>query len=206
MMRAILPLDEIEDCSVSLVMVTQALPIGQIVFQGSEKARGHGIVIAISNQAHRQNHAPSPTTLAEGEGGGLAALVRAVDNQCRVALLHGYVQGLDHEPNAQMLGHRSTHHPAAGHVDDDSRGQAPGQGRYAGDVSHPADRGGRVESALNNQARPSPAPGGLGVRDALYRLIPIKPECSTRLYAGPATPTQLSLASRLPERSQLQSR
>ena len=50
---------------------------------------------------------PSPAALAEGEGGVSAALVAVMDDRVRAALLHGPVQGVEHEFGVQVRGSTS---------------------------------------------------------------------------------------------------
>ena len=85
-------------------MVVEVRAVEQLAFEGGEEALGHGVVEAVPDRAHRRDHAPSPAAFTEGEGSVLAALVGMVDDGVRAALLHGHVQGIEHEFGAQVPG------------------------------------------------------------------------------------------------------
>ena len=150
--------------------------VEQFAFEGREETLGHGVVESIPDRAHRRHHAPSSAALPEGEGGILATLVGVVDDRIWTALLHGHLQGVEHEFGAQVRGHRPAHDSAAEHVEDDGQVHESRQSRHVSDVSHsqPVWSIG-MEAALDQVRRRA----GLGVaacvRGPLRRLTPAKP-------------------------------
>ena len=76
----------------------------QFAFESREQALGHGVVEAIPDRGLSTGPPPSPAALAEGEGGVSAALVAVMDDRVRAALLHGPVQGVEHEFGVQVRG------------------------------------------------------------------------------------------------------
>ena len=120
-----------------LAVVIEPGPVGQLAFQGGEEALGHGVVVAVPDRAHRRRHAPLPAALAEGQRGGLAALVGVVDDRSATSLSERHIQRVEDQLGAQGMSHRPAHHPAAEHVEHDGQGHESCGARDVGDIGHP---------------------------------------------------------------------
>ena len=72
------------------------------------------------------------------EGAGPHTLpVGVVDHAVGPPLPEGHVEGIEHEPRAQVVGHGPAHHAAAEGIQHDGEEQEPGPGRDVGDVRDP---------------------------------------------------------------------
>jgi len=60
-----------------------------------------------------------------------------VDHAVGATLPEGHVEGIEHEPRAQVIGHGPVDHAAAEGIQHDGEEQEPGPGRDVGDVRDP---------------------------------------------------------------------
>ena len=118
-------------------MRAEAAASEQLAFGGGEEALAHGVVVAIPDRSGGRAHAGIAAALAEGDRGVLRSLVGMVDHAVGPALPEGHVEGIEHEPRAQVVGHGPAHHAAAEGIQHDGEEQEPGPGGDVGDVRDP---------------------------------------------------------------------
>ncbi len=91
----------------------------------------------------RSNRRPSPSTASRPISGSVRRRRRrctwqpwpgVVDDRVRAALLHGHVQGAEHEFGAMAPSHRPAHDPAAEDIEHDGQVQESHLGRHIGGV------------------------------------------------------------------------
>ena len=118
-MRIVPAFDELKNSQACLRWGVEGVAVEQLTFQSGEEALAEGIVVAISDGAHRRPDPGGPTTLTEGQGCVLAALVGMMDDTPGTTLADGHLQGIQDQSRVQVGGHRPTNHSAAPGIDDD---------------------------------------------------------------------------------------
>ena len=113
---------------------------------------GHGVVVTVPDRAHRRCHARLAAAFTEGHRRVLATLVGVMDDRARASLSHRHVQCVEHQFGAQMVGHRTPHHPAAEHIEYDGQVQESRRSRDVGVGS-----GRSALSSLERWVSPGPA-------------------------------------------------
>ena len=118
-------------------MRAEPAAVEQLAFEGGEEALAHGVVVAIPDRSGGRAHAGVAAALAEGDRGVLRSLVGMVDHAVGPALPEGHVEGIEHEPCAQVVGHGPADHAAAEGIQHDGEEEEPGPGGDVGDVGAP---------------------------------------------------------------------
>src|SRR5689334_1311597 len=115
--RVIPAFDEIEHRHARLDLGLEAATLEQLAFERGEKALAHRMVEIAAHRTHRGPHPGPLATLAEGERGILAALIRMMNHAVSAPLPERHVERLEHQLSAQIAFHRPTHNPAAENVE-----------------------------------------------------------------------------------------
>lgn len=139
----------------------------QLAFQRGEEALGHGLVVAVTDRAHRTADADRLTALAEEQRGVLAAVVGVMDHPlARTAVPDRHLERAHDQLGAQVISHRPTDHPATEDVEDDGQiEKALPLGRDVRDVRNP-----EVVRRVDGECALDQIWGWLGLRIALRRL------------------------------------
>jgi hypothetical protein len=105
--------DELEHRDARFGLGLERHAVGQLAFQGREEALAQGVVIRVTDRAHRRPNSGLPAASAEGNRGVLAALVGMMNHVAGPALPQRHVQRREHQFGTQMIGHCPSDHTAA---------------------------------------------------------------------------------------------
>jgi len=135
--RVVPAFDPAEDSQTRLGLALEAAPVEQLAFETREEALGHGVVVGVSDRAHRRTHAHLPAAVAEGDAGVLAALIAVMDDLVGLALLDGHVQRAEHQISRHALADGPADDAAAPDVQHHRQIQEARPRRNVGHVRHP---------------------------------------------------------------------
>jgi hypothetical protein len=96
-----------------------------------------GIVVSVSDRAHRGTHAGIAAALAKSDRGVLRALVGVMDHAVRAPRRERHVEGVEHQPRGQRCRHRPADDPSAVGIEHDREIEKARPGRNVGDVGYP---------------------------------------------------------------------
>ena len=136
-MRVVEAFDVGEAGHASFGLRGEGTPARQFAFQGREETFSHGVVVGVSDGAHRGSDAGFFVSTAESQRRVLAALVGVVDHIFRLTLSDSHIECAHDQLGPQMVLHGPSHDPAAEHVEQDGQVQEPAHCRHIGDVRHP---------------------------------------------------------------------
>src|SRR5262249_7592628 len=98
--------DESEHRHTRLGLVLEPVAGQQLALKRGEEAFAHGVVVGVSNRAHRGPHTRFPAALPELDGGVLRALVGVMDHAVRTAHGERHVERIQYQPRDKPGAHR----------------------------------------------------------------------------------------------------
>jgi hypothetical protein len=119
-------LDKFEHRDPCLGLRLEPAPVEKLAFERGEEALAHGVVVGVSDRAHRGAHASFAGSDAELNQGVLRALVGVVDYALRWPHRERHVQGVEHQPGGEGRGHRPADDPAAARIEHDCQVEKAG--------------------------------------------------------------------------------
>src|SRR6516165_7099704 len=129
--------DELEDPPARLSLALEPAPIEQLALERSEEALAHGIVVGVSDRAHRGAHTGLTAALAELDGGVLRALVGVMDHTVGTARGKRHVKRVQYQSGGERAGHRPADDTPAAGIENDCEINKTRRGRNVGDVGYP---------------------------------------------------------------------
>src|SRR5262245_65375180 len=90
-------LDELEHRHPRLGLGLEPTPVEKLALQRGEEALAYGIVVGVSDRAHRGTHAGFAAALAKGDRGVLRALVGVMNHAVRAPRRELHVEGVEHQ-------------------------------------------------------------------------------------------------------------
>lgn len=145
--------------------VTKRLPHQELRFQGSEERLDQRVIVGVAHLSHRGHDPCVAAPPSEGEARVLAAPIGVVHQPwTRPAIPQCHVQRVQHQIDAQVIGHGPAHHLPAERIQHDRQVQPPAPGPDVGDVCDPEpvrsvdgevtrDQGRRQRCVLSSPAR-----------------------------------------------------
>ena len=117
--RIVEALDEGEHGAAGFRLGLEATAIKELAFEGGEEALAHGVVIGVSNRAHRGAHACLAAAMAELDRGVLRTLIGVMDHRSGSSRQQRHVQSIEHQLPGERGGHRPADDAAAEGVEHD---------------------------------------------------------------------------------------
>ena len=84
-------LDEVEDGHLRLGLGLEAVPVEELTLEGREEALAQGVVVGVTDRAHRGSHTDFLASEPERDRRVLSALIGVVDHPLGSALIDGHV-------------------------------------------------------------------------------------------------------------------
>ena len=104
--RIVETLNEGKHRTASLDLALEARAIEKLAFEGSEEALTHGVVIRITNRAHRRTHASLAAAATEFDRGVLRPLIGMMNDITGTAHCQRHVQRIEDQLSGERGGHR----------------------------------------------------------------------------------------------------